>query len=105
MPENNHKVIIDGCVYPDTVTITLTNDNSIGSRDYVSKDLYESVSSANDHWQAENVKLKKLALEIWRSCPVSEDDCVKCPHYIEESEEVSCDIPILMEKLGIEVDA
>ena len=55
--------------------------------------------------ERENVKLRKLALEIWRSCPVSEDDCAKCPHYIEESEEVSCDIPILMEKLGVEVYA
>lgn len=64
MPENNHELIIDGCVYPDTVTITLANDNSIGSRDYVSKDLYESVSSANDHWQAENDKLRELCEDM-----------------------------------------
>ena len=105
MPENNHEIIIDGYVFPDTVTVTLANDEHVASRDYVSKDLYESVSSANDHWQAENDKLRKLVLEIWRSCPVSEDDCAKCPHYIKESEEVSCDIPILMEKLGVVMDA
>ena len=59
MPENNHEVIIDGYVYPDTVTITLANDDFVGSRDYVSKDLYESVSGANDYWQAENAKLRE----------------------------------------------
>lgn len=53
---------------------------------------------------AENDKLRELVLEIWRSCPVSEDDCAKCQHRIEESDENWCDIPILMEKLGVEVD-
>lgn len=52
----------------------------------------------------ENAKLRELVREIWRSCPVSEDDCAKCPHRLEESDEVWCDIPILMEKLGVEVD-
>ena len=64
MPENNHEVIIDGYVYPDTVTITLANDDFVGSRDYVSKDLYESVSGANDYWQAENAKLRELVQYI-----------------------------------------
>lgn len=59
MPENNHEVIIDGYVYPDTVTITLANDDFVGSRDYVSKDLYESADSANDYWQDENAKLRE----------------------------------------------
>lgn len=48
-------------------------------------------------------KLRELVLEVWRSCPVDEDDCKKCPHYIGESDEVWCDIPILMSELGIEV--
>lgn len=52
----------------------------------------------------ENAKLRELVREIWRSCPVSEDDCAKCPHRIEESDEVWCDIPILMEALGVEVN-
>ena len=64
MPENNHEVIIDGYVYPDTVTITLANDDFVGSRDYVSKDLYESVDSANDYWQAENAKLRELVEDM-----------------------------------------
>ena len=64
MPENNHEVIIDGYVYPDTVTITLANDDFVGSRDYVSKDLYESVDSANDYWQAENAKLRELIADV-----------------------------------------
>lgn len=72
MPENNHEVIIDGCVYPDTVTITLANDNSIDSRDYVSKDLYESVSSANDHWRAENAKLRE---QMERLVTLLRSDC------------------------------
>ena len=49
-----------------------------------------------------NAKLKELVLEIWRSCPVDEVDCKKCPHYIGESD-YWCDIPIRMEGLGIEV--
>ena len=53
---------------------------------------------------AENAKLRALTREIWRSCPVSEDDCAKCPHHIGESDEDWCDIPILMEELGVEVD-
>lgn len=56
------------------------------------------------HLSEEVVKLRELVREIWRSCPVSEDDCAKCPHRIEESDEVWCDIPILMEALGVEVD-
>lgn len=52
----------------------------------------------------EGAKLRKLVLEVWSSCPVSEDDCAKCQHRIEESDEDWCDIPILMEKLRVEVD-
>lgn len=48
-------------------------------------------------------KLRELVLEVWRSCPVDEDDCKKCPHSIVESDEVWCDIPIRMSELGIEV--
>lgn len=57
-----------------------------------------------DTLKAENAKLRELMLEIWRSCPVSENDCAKCPHRIEESDEDWCDIPILMSELGIEVE-
>lgn len=67
--------------------------------------LYESNEGIQEH--AERiVALEELVLEIWRSCPVSESDCkmCMCPHYIEGSEEDWCDIPILMEKLGVEVD-
>lgn len=60
MPERNHEVIIDSYVYPDVVTVTLSNDDFIGSRDYVSKELYESVIEANAAWQAENARLREL---------------------------------------------
>lgn len=52
----------------------------------------------------EGAKLRELVLEIWYSCPVSEYDCAKCQHRIEESDEDWCDIPILMEKLGVDVE-
>ena len=54
-------------------------------------------------YQDDNKKLRELVCEVWRSCPVNEDDCKKCPHYIEESDEVWCDVPIRMHELGIEV--
>ena len=60
MPERNHEVIIDSHVYPDVVTVTLSNDDFIDSRDYVGKELYESVIEANAAWQAENAKLREL---------------------------------------------
>jgi hypothetical protein len=53
---------------------------------------------------AENAKLRELVREVWRSCPVDEDDCKKCPHYIVESDEVWCDNPNRMSELGIEVE-
>lgn len=49
----------------------------------------------------ENAKLRELVREIWTSCPVSEDDCAKCSHRLHEDDEVWCDIPILMEQLGV----
>lgn len=64
----------------------------------------DQLQEERDQLKAENAKLRELVQEIWRSCPVSEDDCAKCPHHIDESDEVWCDIPILMEKLGVEVD-
>ena len=60
------------------------------------------LASMAESVEAESAKLRELVLEIWRSCPVSEDDCAKCPHHIEESDEVWCDIPILMSELGVE---
>lgn len=60
MPERNHEVVIDGYVFPDTVTVTLANDEYVNSRDYVSKELYESVCGANAAWQSENARLRKL---------------------------------------------
>ena len=65
MPERNHEVIIDSYVYPDVVTVTLSNDDFIGSRDYVDKELYESVIEANAAWQAENARLRELVLDFY----------------------------------------
>lgn len=63
MPERNHEVIIDSYVYPDVVTVTLSNDDFIGSRDYVGKERYESVIEANAAWQGENDRLRELVRE------------------------------------------
>lgn len=51
--------------------------------------------------ETENAKLRELVRETWRCCPVSEGDCARCPHYIDESDEDWCNIPILMRELGI----
>lgn len=67
-------------------------------------EIYNTRQREVDRLEYENAKLRELVLEIWRSCPVSEDDCVKCQHRIEESDEDWCDIPILMEKLGVEAE-
>jgi len=71
------------------------------------KDLYETCMAYKELAEMrgdENERLRELVREIWRSCPTSEDDCARCPHRIEESDEVWCDIPILMVELGVEVD-
>lgn len=77
MPERNHEVIIDGFVFPDTVTVTLANDEYINSRDYVSKELYESVNDANTAWQTENAKLRELCRDL-KFC--RGNDCLRCSH-------------------------
>lgn len=64
MPERNHEVIIDGFLFPDTVTVTLANDEYINSRDYVGKELYESICAANDAWQEQNAKLRELVRDM-----------------------------------------
>ena len=54
--------------------------------------------------ERENATLRDLVREVWRSCPVDEDDCKRCPHYMGESD-YWCDMPIRMETLGIEMGA
>lgn len=58
------------------------------------------VSKRMSFLEAENDRLRKLVLEIWRSCRVYEDDCAKCSHRLTD-DEVWCDIPILMQELGV----
>lgn len=65
MPERNHEVIIDSHVFPDTVTVTLANDEYVNSRDYVSKALYESVCDANEYWQEMNASLREAIADLW----------------------------------------
>ena len=96
MPERNNEVVIDGYVFPDTVTVTLVNDEYINSRDYVSKELYESVCGANDVWQAENAKLREYAKLMHGHIKECCDACGECGF---------CDIDALTRELGIEVDA
>ena len=132
MPESNHEVIIDGYVYPDIVTITLANDDFVGSRDYVSKDLYESVSSANDYWQAENAKLRQenqsigmAAYELGRKSMADENAKLRelvrhmgaCIQHLDRSDEDGgcvlcpyqsvehdCEFESRMCELGVEAD-
>jgi len=66
--------------------------------------MYGALCNERDQLKAENAKLRKLLLGLWRSCPVSEHDCKRCPHYTGEDNENWCDIPISMVELGIEVD-
>ena len=82
MPERNHELIIDGYVYPDTITVTLSNGDFVGSRDYVSKELCDSINDANAAWQAENAKLRSIITDMWPFAKVGMDDyCVmrQCP--------------------------
>ena len=82
MPERNHELIIDGYVYPDTITVTLSNGDFVGSRDYVSKGLCDSINDANAAWQAENAKLRELAKEATKVahvlCSVYSAPCSLC---------------------------
>lgn len=73
-----------------------------GSMEWVTEPMQASVLLDIADALDENAKLRELLLEAWRSCPVDEDDCKKCPHYMGESDYL-CDIPIRMEALGIEV--
>ena len=112
MPERNHEVVIDGYVFPDTVTVTLANDEYINSRDYVSKELYESVDGANDVWQAENAELRELAAGIGHLlftldidyCATCPRDGINhpCPAYAVNGGE--CLYKIDLRELGVEVD-
>ena len=67
--------------------------------------MYGALCNERDQLKAENAKLRELCHETWRSCPVEEDECKKCPHYLGEDGDVWCDIPIQMAELGIEVGA
>lgn len=51
---------------------------------------------------AENEKLRKLCVELWCSCPVSDDACVYCKHGGSKGT-VDCDLWDTMHKLYEEV--
>ena len=57
-----------------------------------------------DKLVAENAELRELVRESWQSCPVNASDCRICPHYIGESGDDWCDIPMRMRELRIKVD-
>ena len=112
MPERNHEVVIDGYVFPDTVTVTLANDEYINSRDYVSKELYESVDGANDVWQAENAKLREDVAETalmlgaaWEHCSKLRELCADIYEmaYHEYPSAFEAAFADRMRELGVEV--
>lgn len=104
MPERNHEVIIDGFMFPDTVTVTLANDEYINSRDYVSKELYESISDANTAWQTENAKLRELARQMHKA--VRELQNAFDASVVIGGVELSAEhFEVELNKLGIEVGA
>ena len=108
MPERNHEVIIDGFVFPDTVTVTLANDEYINSREYVSKELHESICAANDAWQKENAKLREL-MSVMAYCNQFRRDCDGCSMNGAAgiiTERAGCDeLLARLRELGIEVGA
>lgn len=108
MPERNHEVVIDGYVFPDTVTVTLTNDEYIDSRDYVGKELYESVCGANDAWQTENARLREL-MSVMAYCNQFRRDCDGCSMNGSAgiiTERAGCDeLLVRLRELGVEVGA
>ena len=61
MPERICSLAIEGDVFPDVVTVTAPG----GQRDYVTKDLHESILAANDAWQAENERLREQVRSIY----------------------------------------
>lgn len=107
MAERNHEVVIDGYVFPDTVTVTLANDEYINSRDYVSKELYESVCGANDVWQSENAKLRLKLKEMAEIITVFADEYDEISERLEIGNHV---VPVVsaylssLRELGVEVD-
>lgn len=50
----------------------------------------------------ENAKLRELALDLLHCSPTDKSDCVECPHHIEGKNNHWCDIPSIMQELGIE---
>lgn len=88
----------------DEIIEHVINANMLNMPYYVYSELFDAVDGLGaeiENLQSENAKLRELVREIWKSCPVSEDDCAECPHRLEEDDEVWCDIPILMEQLGV----
>lgn len=52
--------------------------------------------------ERENTKLRELVQGIWRACPVYEDDCKRCQHFVGDDD--WCDFVQTMRELGAEVD-
>lgn len=71
MPERNHEVIISDSVFPDTVTVKLAENGRVRScrysRNYVSRELYETTRDAIEAWRKENTELQEL-VEDMLSC-------------------------------------
>lgn len=69
---------------------------------YVSDEDAQRIRDYIDQLTAENNELRKLCVELWRSCPVSDSDCSYCKHGGPKGI-IDCDLRDTMHKLYIEV--
>lgn len=104
MPENEYEIAIESNVFPDTLAVTIINDEWCGSRDYMSKELGESYRAACDYWREYSERLNDHIRELRdlckraHACKVNDGNCEDC--YVDEGE---CPIERDMRKLGVEV--
>lgn len=85
--------------WPDSVYIVRGNTDEF--RRYMPDD-FCAVSRENNELRSENNKLRKLCVELWCSCPVSDDGCVYCEHGGPKGT-VDCDLWDTMHQLFEEV--
>lgn len=52
----------------------------------------------------EREQLRDLLCELWNSCPVWEDDCLKCEHCTGDGGVLDCELYSQMREFGIDFD-
>lgn len=68
---------------------------------YITDEEAQSILNYINQLKIENEKLRKLCIEIWCSCPVSDDGCVYCKHGGPKGT-VDCDLWDTMHELFTE---